>query len=78
MLIGNLGIPGINTRNYVKFVRSDEMMQCLPNPEMISHVIFSLGANDSIIPEAGPAQYACHVDLPDYGRNMAEIIDLIK
>ena len=45
---------------------------------MISHVILSLGANDSIIPEAGPAQYACHVDLPDYGRNMAELIDLIK
>ena len=26
LLIRNLGIPGINTRNYLKFVRSDEMM----------------------------------------------------
>ena len=45
---------------------------------MISHVIFSLGANDAIIPEAGPALYACHVDLSDYGRNIAEMLDIIK
>ena len=74
----NLGIPGINTHNYLKFMRSDEMMHSLPPAKMISHVIFSLGANDSIIPEAGPALYACHVDLPDYGRNMVEIIELIR
>ena len=78
LLFQGLGVEGINTHNFLKFVSSDELLSCLPKPEMICHVIICLGANDAAIPEAGPAQAKQHVPLEEYKTNMSKLVGIIK